>query len=114
MASPLPVALILGAGANIGQAVARAFTSEGCRIALVARSPPKTREDGILHIRGVLADPSSVAAASGLGDALTLPLADFAQSLAINTTYAAAQIATAGFKTLPVSGMFNFTGNATN
>ncbi|CAK7199208.1 hypothetical protein SEUCBS139899_001881 [Sporothrix eucalyptigena] len=130
-----PVALILGAGANIGQAVAKAFASEGYRIALVARSPPKKPEDGILHISGDLEDPTSVAgifdqvkkelgvpqvvvynAASGFGDALILPLAGFAQSLAINTTsvYAAAQAATAGFKTLSTGGTFIFTGNATN
>lgn len=58
-----PVALILGAGANIGQAVARAFAAEGYRIALVARSSKETglAGDGTLHIRGDLADPSSVA-----------------------------------------------------
>jgi NAD(P)-dependent dehydrogenase (short-subunit alcohol dehydrogenase family) len=58
-----PVALILGAGSNVGQAVARAFAAEGYRIALVARSAPKdtTSTEGFMHIRGDLADPSSVA-----------------------------------------------------
>ena len=55
-------------------------------------------------------------AADGFGDALAVPVADFARSLAINTTsvYAAAQAATAGFKTLPSGGTFIFTGNCTN
>lgn len=61
---PPPVALILGAGANVGQAVARAFAAEGYKIALVARSPSKdtnSSPEGYVHIRGDLADPSSVA-----------------------------------------------------
>jgi short-subunit dehydrogenase len=33
-----PIALILGAGANIGHHVGRAFAAEGYKIALVARS----------------------------------------------------------------------------
>ncbi|CAK7235579.1 hypothetical protein SCUCBS95973_009316 [Sporothrix curviconia] len=133
-----PVALILGAGARVGQSVARAFAAEGYRIALVARSAPKKDADGkqaYLHIKADLADPSSVAgifdqvkkqlgvpqvvvynAAAGIGDALTVSLADFAASLAINTTsvYAAAQEATAGFKTLSAGGAFIYTGNITN
>lgn len=38
MAAKSPVALIFGAGPNIGQAVARRFASHGYRIGLVARS----------------------------------------------------------------------------
>lgn len=55
-----PVALILGAGANVGQAVARAFAAEGYKIALVARSAKDTGSEGYLHIRGDLSDPASV------------------------------------------------------
>ncbi|CAK7213768.1 hypothetical protein SBRCBS47491_001917 [Sporothrix bragantina] len=129
-----PVALILGSGPRVGQAVASAFAAEGYRIAVVSRSA-KDGNASYLHIKGDLANPSSVAgifdqvkkelgvpqvvvynAAGGIGDALTLSVADFAASLAINTTsvYSAAQEATAGFKTLPAGGTFIYTGNATS
>lgn len=38
MAGASPVILILGAGPNIGQAVARTFASQGFKVALAARS----------------------------------------------------------------------------
>lgn len=38
MPSTSPVILILGAGPNIGQAVARIFASKGYRVALASRS----------------------------------------------------------------------------
>jgi NAD(P)-dependent dehydrogenase (short-subunit alcohol dehydrogenase family) len=38
MPSPSQVILILGAGPNIGQAVARTFASKGYKVALAARS----------------------------------------------------------------------------
>ena len=38
MSSTSPVILILGAGPNIGQAVARIFASKGYKVALAARS----------------------------------------------------------------------------
>ena len=38
MAAKSPVVLILGAGPNIGQAVARTFASKGYKVALAARS----------------------------------------------------------------------------
>ena len=38
MPSTSPVILILGAGPNIGQAVARTFASKGYKVALAARS----------------------------------------------------------------------------
>jgi NAD(P)-dependent dehydrogenase (short-subunit alcohol dehydrogenase family) len=38
MAAKSPVVLILGAGSNIGQAVARTFASKGYKVALAARS----------------------------------------------------------------------------
>lgn len=38
MAAKSPVALILGAGPNIGQAVARTFASKGYKVALASRS----------------------------------------------------------------------------
>jgi len=38
MTAKSPVVLILGAGANVGQAIARIFASKGYRVALAARS----------------------------------------------------------------------------
>jgi NAD(P)-dependent dehydrogenase (short-subunit alcohol dehydrogenase family) len=38
MTAKSPVILILGAGANVGQAVARTFASQGYKVALAARS----------------------------------------------------------------------------
>lgn len=38
MAAKSPVVLILGAGPNVGQAIARTFASKGYKIALAARS----------------------------------------------------------------------------
>lgn len=38
MTSKSPVALILGAGPNVGQAVARTFASKGYKVGLAARS----------------------------------------------------------------------------
>lgn len=38
MAAKSPVVLILGAGPNIGQAVARTFASKGYKVALASRS----------------------------------------------------------------------------
>lgn len=38
MATKSPVVLILGAGSNIGQAIARTFSSKGYKVALAARS----------------------------------------------------------------------------
>ncbi|KAL1893611.1 hypothetical protein Sste5346_006442 [Sporothrix stenoceras] len=136
---PAPVALILGAGANVGQAVARAFAAKGYKIALVARSLPKETSSpaDYLHIRGDLADPSSVAgifaqvkkelglpnvvvynAAAGrpAADPFAMPLNDFVSTLHINTTsvYAAAKEAVAAFSETSTPGVFIFTGNITN
>ena len=61
MPSTSPVALILGAGANVGQNVARAFAAKGYKIALAARSLEE--EDSTadqLHIRADFSDPASV------------------------------------------------------
>jgi NAD(P)-dependent dehydrogenase (short-subunit alcohol dehydrogenase family) len=46
-----PIILILGAGPNIGQAVARAFAAKGYRVALAARSVKEAdNTDNILNI----------------------------------------------------------------
>ena len=57
-----PVLLVLGAGANIGSGVARAFAAKGYKVAVTSRTSEgdKTRE-GYPHIKGDLADPDSVA-----------------------------------------------------
>ncbi|KIH87140.1 hypothetical protein SPBR_05266 [Sporothrix brasiliensis 5110] len=134
-----PVALILGAGSNTGQAVARAFAADGYKIALVARSLKEADSaDGYLRIRADLADPSSVAGifakvkaqlgapkvvvynASGGRPpmpplATTLP--EFTTVFNINTTtaYAAAKEAVKAFGEHSVpTGVFIFTGNITN
>lgn len=61
MAASSPVALILGAGANIGQNVGRAFAAKGYKIALAARSlkeDDSTSEQ--LHIKSDFSDPESI------------------------------------------------------
>lgn len=61
MPSGSPVALILGAGTNIGQNVGRAFAAKGYSIALAARSLKEEDSTSTqLHIRGDLSDPNSV------------------------------------------------------
>ena len=60
--SPSPVALILGAGANVGQNVGRAFLAKGYRIALASRSlREEDSSPSQVHIRGDFTDPASVA-----------------------------------------------------
>ncbi|KAF4464531.1 short-chain dehydrogenase [Fusarium albosuccineum] len=142
MAPSSPVALILGAGSNVGQHVARAFAAKGYKIALTARSLKE--EDSTpdqLHIRSDFSDPNSVvnvftkvksqlgapgvvvynAAASARHDTknpLSVSLKDFDRDLAINTSsaFVAAQQAVLGFEELPESASrtFIFTGNCTN
>jgi NAD(P)-dependent dehydrogenase (short-subunit alcohol dehydrogenase family) len=56
-----PVVLILGAGANVGTNVARAFAAKGYKVALAARKlQDETDGEGQLTIRSDFADPSSV------------------------------------------------------
>ena len=50
MAAKSPVVLILGAGPNIGQAVARAFASKGYKVALAARSLKADSTENQLNI----------------------------------------------------------------
>lgn len=56
-----PVVLILGAGSNVGQHVARAFAAKNYKVALVAR---KLKEEestpNQLHIPGDLSNPNAV------------------------------------------------------
>ena len=62
MPSASPVALILGAGANIGQNVGRAFAAKGYRIALASRSlKEEDSSPSQVHIRGDFTDSASIA-----------------------------------------------------
>ena len=60
-----PVVLILGAGANVGAHVARAFAAKGYRVASTSRTirdQETTSNDGVeLHLQSDLANPESVA-----------------------------------------------------
>ena len=61
MAPNSPVALILGAGANIGQNVARVFAEKGHRVALVSRTAKEEASTpSQLNLRGDFADPESI------------------------------------------------------
>ena len=51
MAANIPIILVLGAGPNIGQAVARIFASKGYKVALAARSVKVAdNSDNLLNI----------------------------------------------------------------
>ncbi|KAF3397303.1 hypothetical protein DPV78_007772 [Talaromyces pinophilus] len=60
-----PIALVLGAGANIGQAVGRKFTANGYRVALASRTASsdasgQDSKDGLFHFRVDLTNPANV------------------------------------------------------
>ncbi|KAK9235242.1 hypothetical protein V1525DRAFT_410552 [Lipomyces kononenkoae] len=142
MASVTPVILILGAGANIGQHLARAFAAQGYKVAVTARRVKESDSTADqLNITGDLSDPHSVVDAfskvkSSLGipsvvvynaaavtpnppnNPLAIPTVDFSRDLTINTTsvFVAAQQAAEGFAQLPdsASRTFIYTGNACN
>lgn len=60
-AAASPVILILGAGANVGAHVARAFAAKGYRVALtLSTSRDQETGTGDLYLQGDLADPGSV------------------------------------------------------
>jgi NAD(P)-dependent dehydrogenase (short-subunit alcohol dehydrogenase family) len=64
MTSQQPVALIFGAGANIGAALAQRFSGAGYRVATVSRKaadPPVPSPDGAtLAVRADLSDPAQI------------------------------------------------------
>ena len=61
MAAKSPIVLILGAGSNIGQAVARTFASRGYKIALAARSLDEAEStDNQLNIKSDFENPDDV------------------------------------------------------
>ncbi|KAF2111046.1 putative short-chain dehydrogenase [Lophiotrema nucula] len=142
MSSAPLVAIILGAGANVGQHVSRAFAVKGYRIGLVARSLKEADSTAdTVNISADFSDPSSIvkafdttrnslgspsvviynagaASANPANDPLSLPLADFTHDLSINTTsaFVAAQQAVLAFEGLPehMPKTFIYTGNILN
>ena len=61
MSSTSPIILILGAGANIGQHVAKAFSAKNYRVALSSRKAPAVKfTPDQVHIPSDLSDPESV------------------------------------------------------
>ncbi|KIW87309.1 uncharacterized protein Z519_11945 [Cladophialophora bantiana CBS 173.52] len=61
MASSVPkIILILGAGPNIGAALAKAFSAKGYKVASASRTPPKTNDGAALHIPVDLTRPDTV------------------------------------------------------
>jgi NAD(P)-dependent dehydrogenase (short-subunit alcohol dehydrogenase family) len=56
-----PVAVILGAGKNIGASVAKAFAAEGYKVATVSRSSTTdTPTEQRVHIQGDVSDPNGI------------------------------------------------------
>jgi NAD(P)-dependent dehydrogenase (short-subunit alcohol dehydrogenase family) len=137
-----PIVLILGAGTNVGQHVARAFAAKGYKVALAARSVKESENTSDqVNVPSDFTDPNSIVAAfakvkASLGipsvvvynagaatqndakNPLSLPLADFNRDYNINTAsaFVAAQQAVAGFEQLPTSASrtFIYTGNIMN
>ena len=60
MSASLPIALVFGAGKNVGAGVVKAFSAKGYRIATVSRTATADASDKRLHIQADLADPESV------------------------------------------------------
>ncbi|KAH8675579.1 hypothetical protein BX600DRAFT_453019 [Xylariales sp. PMI_506] len=142
MAGKSPVILILGAGPNIGQAVARTFASKGYKVALAARSLKEAdstdnqlnitsdfaNTDDVVkafkRVREVLGIPSVVVynaasfTPSPPEDPFAVPLASYNRDMIINNTsaFVAAQQAVLGFAELPddAARAFFFTGNILN
>jgi len=142
MSLSAPVALIFGAGKNIGASVAKSFSDAGYKIATVSRSESSTpASDRRIHIRADLSDPSGIAAVfetvrkqlgqpsvvvyNGAANSyinkenpLSLPLKEALHDYNINTlsALASAKEAVASFETLPkdASRTYIYTGNITN
>lgn len=56
-----PVVLIIGAGANVGAAVAKKFAGNGYKVALAARSlSDGIQSNGYLHVKADLSNPDNV------------------------------------------------------
>ncbi|KAF5667098.1 short chain type dehydrogenase [Fusarium heterosporum] len=142
MATKSPIALILGAGPNIGQSVVRKFASKGYKVALASRSLEESdstndqlhipsdfsKPDGIIRaferVKDVFGIPSVVvynasrSSRSPPDDPFALSFADFSddQSVIVNGLFIAAQQAVFGFAQLSSSASrtFLYTGNILN
>lgn len=62
MSASSSIALVFGAGQNVGAGVVKAFSAKGYRIATVSRTAPGKADtsDKRLHIQADLEDPESV------------------------------------------------------
>ncbi|ORY35590.1 putative short chain type dehydrogenase [Naematelia encephala] len=142
MAAKAPVVLILGAGPNIGQAVARTFAAKGYKVGLAARSVKEadstdvqlnipsdfSQTDDVVNaftkVKKAFGIPSvvvynvSASHFSPADDPFALSLTDFNYDAAINihSAFVAAQQAVRGFEQLPASASrtFIYTGNVLN
>ncbi|KAL6897437.1 hypothetical protein GGI43DRAFT_428605 [Trichoderma evansii] len=137
-----PVVLILGAGPNVGQAVARLFASKGYKVGLAARSLKEvdstdnqlnissdfSKIDDMVNafakVKEAFGIPSvvvynvSAVSFNPADDPFALSLADLSRDMTINiySVFVAAQQAISGFAQLPVSAArtFIYTGNVLN
>ncbi|OIW28753.1 hypothetical protein CONLIGDRAFT_703890 [Coniochaeta ligniaria NRRL 30616] len=142
MAAKSPVVLILGAGPNVGQAVARLFASKGYKIGLAARSVKEADStDNQLNIPSDFAKTDDVVSAfakvketfgipsvvvynvsavsfTPADNPFALSLADLRHDTTVNiySAFVAAQQAVSGFAQLPASAArtFIYTGNVLN
>ncbi|RGP81287.1 short-chain dehydrogenase [Fusarium longipes] len=136
------VALIFGAGSNVGSSVAQAFLAKGYKVAVASRSQnPETSTSTELHIPTDCSDTSSVLNAfaktksvfgfpnvviyntysgqwNNADNIFEVPLDHFQSSAVVNivSVYAAAQEAVKGWAELPASSKptFILTGNCGN
>ncbi|KAJ4245485.1 hypothetical protein NW762_013994 [Fusarium torreyae] len=136
------VALILGAGSNVGANVAKAFRAKGYKVALASRTqkPENSTTDELYipadcgdtdavsrafeKVRSVFGQPNVVIynAYAGVNnnpkDVFEVPLDFFKKAAAVNIfgAYAAAQEAVKGWQEIPSSSKptFIFTGNCAN
>ncbi|KAF4460740.1 short-chain dehydrogenase [Fusarium albosuccineum] len=142
MAAKSPVILILGAGPNIGQAVARTFASKGYKVAFASRSVKEadstdsqlnipsdfSKTDDVVNaftkVKKVFGIPSvvvynvSAVHFTPADDPFALSLADLNHDTTVNiySAFIAAQQAVSGFAQLPESAArtFIYTGNVLN
>ena len=60
MCSTHPIILILGAGANVGDHVTRAFSAKGYKVALASRKLKEESTANGVNVQGDLSDPEAV------------------------------------------------------
>ncbi|KAF2731141.1 putative short chain type dehydrogenase [Polyplosphaeria fusca] len=142
MAAKSPIVLILGAGPNVGKAVAHKFAAKGYKVALAARSVKEadstdtqlnipsdfSKTDDVVNAfakaKEVFGIPSvvvynvSAVTFTPANDAFAMSLAEFSRDTTINihSAFVAAQQAVLGFAQLPASAArtFIYTGNVLN